>query len=359
MNLRLSTLLRGVMAMRGRPSLTGTTTCRAMVNFHHPSVSLGDRPPDPSQLAAGIEPHVQTLTDWWQNKQKVLALTGAGVSTESGVPDYRGYNGSYYSGHKPMIHQEFMKSSKNRQRYWGRGMVGWKYFDLRQPNAGHYALAKLEEVKKLGVRVEDKMEFCETEEDFYSSSGQRELSVVTQNVDSLHRRAGTKHLVELHGRTDQLNCMTCGTTRHRRDFHQELEERNREFFEEVTADSNTTMRADGDAEVNQSYDTIQVPNCQNCGDGFFKPDVVFFGDTVPRHRVRLVEAAVEACDGLLVVGSSLTVHSAFRHVRAAHAAGIPIAILNVGETRAETEGLDVLKIEAPAGPTLQAFAAQL
>ena len=180
------------------------------------------------------------------------------------------------------------------------------------------------------------------------------MSIITQNVDSLHRRAGSKHVTELHGRTDLLKCMSCGARRDRNEFHSELETINSEWLNDALKRvDETELRPDGDAALQKNnYDMLQVPACESCEEGFFKPNVVFFGDNVPRHRVNRCVAAVDAADGLLVVGSSLAVYSAFRHVRAAHQKGTPIAILNVGETRAEIESIDVTKIEAPAGPTL-------
>lgn len=227
--------------------------------------------------------------------------------------------------------------------------------------AGHFALAELERIGKLGVKVDDRMEFYNPlqEVDWLTSSGQpRELAIVTQNVDTLHRQAGSQHLMELHGRTDQVVCMQCGTFRDRLDFHHELEHLNHEWLQEVLAEQKDgDLRPDGDANVERTnYDDVIVPPCQNCG-GFVKPNVVFFGDNVPLDRVELCKAAVEQADGILVVGTSLATHSAYRHVRAAHQKGIPVAILNVGETRAERDGLEVLKIEAPAGPTLSACSA--
>lgn len=257
-----------------------------------------------------------------------------------------------------MIHDQFMNSEYQRKRYWGRGMVGWKHFDSASPNAGHFALARLERLNKIGVPFEDKAEFHSQgaeSEAWMFGSGSQQLSIITQNVDSLHRRAGSEYVTELHGRTDMLQCMSCGASRGRLDFHDELERRNKAWFKNAVQEAE--LRPDGDAALpDDNYNLLDIPSCQSCGEGFFKPSVVFFGDNVPKYRVARCNAAVDAADGLLVVGSSLAVYSAYRHVRAAHQKGIPIAILNVGETRAELEGLDVTKVEAPAGPTLSLLA---
>jgi NAD-dependent deacetylase sirtuin 4 len=323
-----------------------------------------ERPPNPHTLLScqELQNRVDLLLEWLDTKTNVLTITGAGLSTESGIPDYRGHNGSYHRGHKPMIHDQFMSSHQQRQRYWGRGMVGWRDFDTRQPNAGHVALATLERLGTIGVTFEDNAAYYspDREEDWMASSGDQHMSLITQNVDSLHRKAGSQHMTELHGRTDQLKCMQCGARRDRVDFHDELEDLNHDWLQQALAQQDeTSARPDGDAYVkSDDYSAVVVPPCTHCG-GFLKPDVVFFGDTVPKHRVERCRAAVDAADGLLCVGSSLAVHSAYRFVRHAQRNGIPIAILNVGETRAETEGLDVLKIEAPAGPTLEASVDEL
>ena len=221
------------------------------------------------------------------------------------------------------------------------------------------ALAKLEALGRLGVTLEDHPSFYEPDEletDFLVSSGQQKIAIVTQNVDSLHQRAGSKCVIQLHGRGNLVKCMTCGKKRSRQDFHKELEACNQEWLHEALRgyDNDADLRPDGDALVTEvDYNQVCVPNCPYCEVGFFKPDVVFFGDTVPRNRVAISRAAVEAADGILVVGSSLAVHSAYRHVRSAIKLGKPVAILNVGETRAEAEGLaGILKIEAPAGDAL-------
>lgn len=346
-----------MVSLHGRTALRPVARAALRQGLHEAT----ERPPDPHTLlsTAQMQEKVDDLLQWFHAKTNILTLTGAGLSTESGVPDYRGHNGSYHWGHKPMIHDQFMSSPQQRQRYWGRGMAGWRYFDTREPNAGHYALVSLERLERIGVTYKDKAEYYPHDVVGTRSSDFRRLSLITQNVDSLHRRAGSMHVTELHGRTDRLKCMQCGAHRDRKDFHNELEDLNREWLEQALAERDEmSARPDGDAHVaSENFIDVVVPACTQCGDGFLKPDVVFFGDSVPKHRVERCRAAVDAADGLLCVGSSLAVHSAFRFVRAAHTKGIPICILNVGETRAETEGLDVIKIEAPAGPTLAACAA--
>ena len=211
----------------------------------------------------------------------------------------------------------------------------------------------------LGITLKDQPQFYEPEEinNFYMRSpGQQRVSIVTQNVDSLHQRAGSKDVLQLHGAGYMVKCMNCGKKRHRSDFTAELERLNEEWVLEARKgyEKSSDVRPDGDALLKQvDYTHVHVPNCEHCKTGFFKTDVVFFGDAVPKNRVALCEEAVKNADGVLVIGSSLAVHSAFRHVQAAHRRGIPIAILNVGETRAEAEKLDnLLKIEAPIGDTL-------
>jgi hypothetical protein len=241
-----------------------TTTPPSRINMHPPLLShtgrfspnpsmfeVNERPPDPLtyiETTEKLEYEVEKLVHWFQNKKNVLCLTGAGLSTESGIPDYRGHNGSYHIGHKPMIHDNFMKSAQARKRYWGRGMVGWRFVDTKLPPIGHHAITKLEKFNRLGVTFDDKPEFYSDETDFLASSGKKKLSLVTQNVDSLHRRAGTKHLLELHGRNDVLHCMNCKHQITRTAFHDKLEILNDEWLQkalEMTKSSD--MRADGDA----------------------------------------------------------------------------------------------------------------
>ena len=339
---------------------------RAFASLNLFARPLEGRPPNPHDLLTPEQTTlaIQRLVEWWSDKTAVLCLTGAGMSTEAGIPDYRGHNGSYFKDHKPMVHDQFMSSAQQRQRYWGRGLVGWKSLHETQPTSGHYALAALERMDRLGVDMEDQAEFYEGAESYLhgaaGTSSRRRLALITQNVDGLHRRAGSQNMVELHGRTHQLECMNCGYVKDRLSFHSELELLNQDWLQQKyqsTTTSEDSARPDGDAALNTNdFSGFTVPPCPNCETGFFKPQVVFFGDSVPKHRVALCRAAVDQADGLVVVGSSLTVHSAFRHVRHACQSGVPVAIVNVGPTRAEAEGLDVFKVEAPAGVILSGLA---
>ena len=315
----------------------------------------------------------ERLASWLATKRSVLCLTGAGLSTESGIPDYRGHQGSYHKGHKPMVHDQFLSSPSQRQRYWGRSLVGWEKFVSKQPNDGHVAITQLETHGVLGVDF-DCAEIEDEPATLCIRPGRKRLSVITQNVDGLHEKAGTTYVTELHGHLNRLKCMSCGAYHDRAEFQRDLYQRNynwivnqeqllfhKEQQQQQGVSTNTnkehTMRPDGDAAVAwEDYSVIDVPPCPSCHVGFVKPDVVFFGDTVPKQRVQTCFAAVGASDGLLCIGSSLAVYSAFRFVAAAAQKGIPIAILNVGPTRAESSNLHVTKIEAPAGITLSSAA---
>jgi len=237
--------------------------------------------------------------------RRLLVITGAGVSTASGIPDYRGPKGSYRLGHKPMSHQEFTGEARHRQRYWARSMVGFKKFDDVAPNRAHAALALLEQHGKLEA-------------------------LITQNVDGLHQRAGHSKVVDLHGRVDVVKCLSCGARDlPRAQVQEELEAKNSGWMaahllrrsrasqqQQEEKDEGTQQRADGDAELGPDahYASFQVPLCPSCGSGLLKPDVVFFGDNVPKATVQQCADHVDAADAVLVVGSSLEVYSAYRLV---------------------------------------------
>lgn len=345
---------------------------------------IGERPPNPALFQGDIQSEAQKLYDWFQGKHDVLCITGAGISTDSGIPDYRGNNGSYYKNHVPTLHHEFIHKEQTRKRYWARSLVGWKEFANATPNDGHVALSTLERLGKIGVSFDDCLAYYKNEIasstnhvirthdyeddlDYAFTTGSRRVSIITQNVDRLHFKAGSKYVLHLHGRNDILKCQSCASEYCRHEYHERLQEVNEIFLERtnvmntsrITNSTKADLRPDGDAELllcSGSLDDFQVPNCSKCTHGVLKPDVVFFGDSVPRHRVDECYAAVNACDGLLVIGSSLTVHSAYRFVRhAALHSDKPIAILNMGTTRAESSGIHVTKVDAPIGPTLMAL----
>lgn len=237
--------------------------------------------------------------------QRLFVLTGAGCSTDSGIPDYRDADGQWKRT-PPVTYQAFMGELATRQRYWARSLLGWPSVGRARPNATHAALAALE------------------------ARGQVQV-LLTQNVDRLHQRAGSQAVIDLHGRLDQIRCMGCETRSPREAFQQELQVHNPGWDQLVAAQA-----PDGDADLEGvAFSTFQVPACPHCG-GILKPDVVFFGESVPRDRVATVHAHLEQADAVLVVGSSLMVYSGFRFVQAAANAGLPVAALTLGRTRADS-----------------------
>lgn len=263
---------------------------------------------------------VERLADFIAASRRLVVLTGAGVSTDSGIPDYRGRDGEWKRP-RPMLVREFLDSAQARGRYWGRSMVGWQRVAAGRPSAAHRALAALE-------------------------ADGRIHHVITQNVDGLHQRAGSRRVTDLHGRLDTVECLGCGARSARRKFQQRLEAMNPGWAPGAAA-----QRPDGDAELRDpDYEAFAVPACHRCG-GILKPWVVFFGENVPRPRLEQAMARLAAADALLVVGSSLMVFSGYRFVRHARRTGMPVAIVNVGRTRADEE--TDLKIDADCGRVLQ------
>ena len=246
---------------------------------------------------------------------RLVVLTGAGVSTDSGIPDYRGPRPvGAPPTRMPMTYQEFVASPANQQRYWARAHVGWSRMGSARPNAGHHALARLEAL------------------------GRVEL-LVTQNVDGLHERAGSQSLVALHGRIADVVCLDCRTVTGRAAVQARMAAANPGW---AARHADATVRPDGDVEL-ESTRGFAVPACERC-DGRLKPDVVFFGENVPKERVLRATEAVDGADALLVVGSSLTVMSGFRFVRQAARAGKPVVVVNRGTTRGDE--LASYKLEA-------------
>lgn len=262
---------------------------------------------------------VTQLSNFLARTQSLVVLSGAGVSTGSGIPDYRDRNGNWKHA-QPIQYGDFLRSSGSRKRYWQRSYLGWRRFSAAQPNTAHHALAALEATGKVDT-------------------------LITQNVDGLHRRAGSRSVIDLHGDLSQIRCVSCDKAQSRADYQQRLAVANPTWETEVFR-----YRPDGDAEVAELNQTdFIVPACTEC-DGVVKPDVVMFGESVPKTRVAEAMAAVDRAEALLVVGSSLTVFSGFRFARAAKAQQKPIAILNLGRTRADE--LATLKIDADCSPVL-------
>lgn len=265
------------------------------------------------------------LAEMVAQSRRLMVITGAGISTASGIPGYRDAEGNWQRK-PPVTHQEFMGDAAVRKRYWARSMLGWPMMQGARPNAAHLALARLE------------------------ASG-HVAALVTQNVDSLHRAAGSHAVIELHGRLREVRCMECEVMRPRQEVQAALESANPDF-----AAAGAKVAPDGDADLEADFDRFAVPPCPACG-GVLKPDVVFYGDSVPRPRAQAAMGAVDAADALLVVGSTLMVRSGFRLCEAAHAAGKPIAAINLGRTRADP--LLAWKVEADCGVALAALAAAL
>jgi len=254
---------------------------------------------------------------------RLFVLTGAGISTASGIPDYRDLEGGWKRP-PPVTYQAFTGDAKTRARYWARSLVGWRRFGVAQPNDAHLALARLE------------------------ASGRVEM-VLTQNVDGLHQRAGSRSVIDLHGRLDEVRCLSCERRTLRADFQHELERRNPSWIALDASDA-----PDGDADLDSAdFSTFDVPDCAVCC-GLLKPDVVFFGENVPRERVERARLALDASDAMLVVGSSLMVFSGYRFAREAAALGKPVAAINLGRTRADD--LLVFKIERDCGDALRRLA---
>ena len=252
--------------------------------------------------------------------RRVVALTGAGRSTDSGIPVYRGPGSPPRS---PMTYDEFVSGTRARQRYWARSHIGWQRMGLAGPNRGHLAMATLE---RSGVVTD----------------------LITQNVDGLHRQAGSRAVIDLHGRIDEVICLGCRSISSRRELHERLTELNPDFGHPGSA----ATAPDGDVELEET-DGFALAGCRRCP-GALKPHVVFFGENVPRDRVDRCYRAVDAAEALLVAGSSLTVMSGLRFARHAARRGIPVVIVNRGVTRGDP--VATARIDAGCSETLASFA---
>jgi NAD-dependent SIR2 family protein deacetylase len=253
-----------------------------------------------------------SLQDFLQRHRRLFVLTGAGCSTNSGIPDYRDADGNW-KRQQPVRYQAFMADEATRKRYWARSLIGWRHFGRALPNDAHRALARLE------------------------AMGRSEV-VLTQNVDRLHQAAGSERVIDLHGRLDLVCCMGCGQKTIRGELQDELTRLNAGWL-----DLDAATAPDGDADLDShDFSTFDIPACRHCA-GVLKPDVVFFGESVPRDFVDAAAAHLKEADGMLIVGSSLMVYSGFRFVQMASRAGLPIAAVNLGRTRADD--ILALKVE--------------
>ena len=262
---------------------------------------------------------------------RVLVLSGAGLSTESGIPDYRGPTGLARRA-QPMTYQVFTGSAAARRRYWARSYLGWRHIARPAPNDGHHAVAKL---SRRGLLT----------------------GIITQNVDGLHQAAGAFGVTELHGSLHRVLCLACGQRTTRTELDRRLEAANPGWDARLATSVSVSPRPDGDAGLDdEATESFQVVDCSACH-GVLKPDVVFFGENVPRPRAEACYAMVERSRALVVLGSSLTVMSGFRYVR--HAAGLqrPVVIVNQGATRGDAYASATL--DAPLGPTLTGLVSAL
>ena len=256
----------------------------------------------------------------------VAVLSGAGLSTESGIPDYRGPSGAARPS-TPMTYQVFTGAAAARRRYWARSHLGWRVIARAEPNAGHRAVAHLQDAGLLA-------------------------GVITQNVDGLHTAGGARDVVELHGNLDRVVCLSCGRPSPRADLDRRLRAVNRAWRARVLA-----VNPDGDVDLpEQDLDAFRTVDCDGCG-GVLKPDVVFFGETVPADRVAACFALVESARSLVVLGSSLTVMSGYRFVLHAAKLGTPVAIVNCGPTRGDARAQ--VRVDAPLGVVLPALVDRL
>jgi len=231
----------------------------------------------------------------------ILVLSGAGISTSSGIPDYRGEGRVQ---RHPLTFDDFMNSTSNQARYWARSYVGFNRIAAAEPNPGHAAIAAAEQAGKIN-------------------------HIITQNVDGLHQKAGSQKVLELHGRLDRITCTGCGAVINRAEMDRLIQLLNPGLMRDLTAD----FAPDGDADID-TPEGFQVPHCREC-EAHFKPDVVFFGEQVPKQRVELANSLVESAKSILVAGSSLTVNSGLRLVKLAKSRGLPVVIVNLGATRAD------------------------
>ena len=271
----------------------------------------------PSASWSGFDDLVRLL-----DGRRTVVLTGAGCSTESGIPDYRGPE-TRRRARNPVQYRAFIDDAEARVRYWSRSAVGWPRFSKARPNPGHHALARLEQAGAVS-------------------------GLITQNVDRLHHAAGSRRVVELHGALADVQCLDCRTRECRHVLQRRIEALNPDGVTPAAE-----LAPDGDAELARSDTAFRIPTCAWCG-GVLKPDVVFFGESVPRDRVDAAFALMDEAEALLVVGSSLAIFSGYRFVLRAERVGVPVAIVNLGPTRGDAKAR--VRVDARSGEVLPRLA---
>ncbi|MEL4505182.1 Sir2 family NAD-dependent protein deacetylase [Luteococcus sp. H138] len=286
------------------------------------NVRRATRPWEPTTILRGT---VQDARELLEELDGVVVLTGAGISTDSGVPDYRGPRAQRAT---PMMFHEFTGDERNRRRYWARNYQGWAHLGRAEPNAGHRALAAWEQGAGLT----------------------RLVGLITQNVDGLHEAAGSTRLVTLHGRSADVICLDCGQVTSRAALQPRLAALNPDVLPRTDM-GHAELRPDADAVVDEWQDFV-VPPCLDCG-GMLKPDVVFFGEPVPKDRVVQAFDWCDRADALLVAGSSLTVMSGLRFARQMHKQGKPVMVVNRGASRADE--LATIRLDEGTGVVLPAL----
>uniref|UniRef100_A0A8C8SR97 NAD-dependent protein deacylase n=1 Tax=Pelusios castaneus TaxID=367368 RepID=A0A8C8SR97_9SAUR len=300
-------------------------SCRALGLHHYRWSSMASASPNLAFVPATQPPdavEVETLQRFVSHSQRLLVLTGAGISTESGIPDYRSEGVGLYArtDRRPIQHAEFVHSASARQRYWARNFVGWPQFSSHQPNAAHLALRHWERLGKVHW-------------------------LVTQNVDALHTKAGSQRMTELHGCTHRVLCLGCGEQTSRFELQKYFEALNPTWRAEAHG-----VAPDGDVFLTEEQvHNFRVPACSRCG-GILKPDVTFFGDTVSQEKVDFVHKRLTESDSMLVAGSSLQVYSGYRFALAAQEKKLPIVIVNIGPTR--SDHFAALKLNSRCGALL-------
>lgn len=274
---------------------------------------------------------ITAMAGFIKQHPRLVVLTGAGLSAASGIPTYRDASGKWLR-REPIQHRQFIELNSERQRYWARSLLGWMLVSEARPNKAHKTLAEWEQLGRIEL-------------------------LISQNVDGLHRMAGSNNVLELHGRLDRVQCLNCYRFSHRSDIQQQLIELNLRLWQAVQS-SSIDAGPDGDANVDDwDMSTVHCPTCPYCKQQSLKPDVVFFGGTVPKGRVDHCKSAIARADALLVIGSSLQVFSGYRFCKLAHEQGKAIAAINIGETRADP--LLTTKLSLAAKPALQAITAAL